>query len=451
MGINDIKYFPDKFYIRFDEDVVGNLVHLDCNNQYSVELSVFIHEFYHYLANITTFQGLRAFNACFQDKIRIVTRLLKRCGGLDAFPLTTNKRVDCKASIAYWKGVDDITTGDSALRTKALEIDNSPSRRVRLKNVDIKQVPLTVSLDTGDVQGAREMVYLEVDGIADSTFALPIAAIDEMLSSSIDEYLFVTGSTENRDILSGRPFYPYSFFDELLHYYRMERVEARYKIILSYKAIHGDNPVVNLIHILEKVSTDVECFYQDPFNYLEKYFPNNEYALLNAPCLYLYNFINECESAGRHNLANACSIIYKRGRRAAEHLKRDPYYFIRPLVENDLTTVVDRQKYLQFLKDMIGEFDAFLQLKDKRLIGAFSDPEKNHLAFVLAIYEILHGLENYRIVERTISDYEFDGDPTDCDKFSNLPDRLPLTAVWHNALNDLSLYALYLDYRKKHP
>lgn len=57
MSINNIKYFPDKFYIRFDDDVVDNLLHLDCNNQYGVELSVFIHEFYHYLANITTFLG----------------------------------------------------------------------------------------------------------------------------------------------------------------------------------------------------------------------------------------------------------------------------------------------------------------------------------------------------------------------------------------------------------
>ena len=97
MNINDITYFPDKFYIRFDEDVVDNLVHLDGNDQYGIELSVFIHEFYHYLANITTFQGLRAFNVCFQDKIRIVTRLLKRCGGLDAFPLTSNLRDDCKS------------------------------------------------------------------------------------------------------------------------------------------------------------------------------------------------------------------------------------------------------------------------------------------------------------------------------------------------------------------
>lgn len=451
MNINDIKYFPDKFYIRFDEDVVDNLVYLDSNDQYSVELSVFIHEFHHYLANITTFQGLRAFNVCFQDKIRIVTRLLKRCGGLDAFPLTTNQRLDCKSSIAYWKGVDDITIGDSALRTKSVEIDNSPSRKVQLKDVDIKQVSLTVNLDTGDVQGAREMVFLEVDGIANNKFILPIAAIDEMLSSSIDEYLFETGCSENREVLSNRPFYPYSFFDELLHYYGMDRVEAKYKIILSYKAIHGDNPVVNLIHILEKVSTDVDCFYQDPLNYLDKYFPTNEYALLNGPCQYIVSFIKECESAGRHNLANACSIIYERSRRAAEHLKRDPYYFIRPLVENDLSKIEGRQKYLYFLKDLIGEFDAFLQLKGKKLIGAFSDPEKDHLAFVLAIYEILDGLENCRIVERTVSDYEFDGDPADCDKLGNLPDQLPLTTVWHNALNDLSLYALYLDYRKKHP
>lgn len=451
MNINDITYFPDKFYIRFDEDVVDNLVHLDGNDQYGIELSVFIHEFYHYLANITTFQGLRAFNVCFQDKIRIVTRLLKRCGGLDAFPLTSNLRDDCKSSIAYWKGVDEITIGDSALRTKALEIDNSPSRKIRLKDVDIKQVPLTVSLDTGDVQGAREMVFLEVDGIADNKFVLPIAAIDEMLSSSIDEYLFVTGTSEYREVLSQRPFYPYSFFDELLHYYGMDWVDAKYKIILSFKAIHGDNPVVNLIQILKKVSTEVDSFYQDPLNYLEKHFPANDYALLNGPCMYVYNFIKECDSAGRHNLANACSIIYERGRRAAEHLKRDPYYFIRPLVENDLTTTAGRQNYLDFLKDLIGEFDAFLQLKDKKLIGAFSEPEKNHLAFVLAIYEILDGLENSKIVERTVTQYEFDGDPADCDKLENLPDQLPLTTVWHNALNDLSLYALYLDYRKNHP
>lgn len=65
---------------------------------------------------------------------------------------------------------------------------------------------------------------------------------------------------------------------------------------------------------------------------------------------------------------------------------------------------------------------------------------------MLAMYEILNGVENNKIIERKERRYDFDGKP-ESDKLENLPDTLPLTLIWHNALNDLSFYALYLKYR----
>lgn len=449
MDFENIKYYPEKFFIRFDSDNIENLVTMNSNGQYSIELAAFIHEYYHYLTNISTFQGLRAFNACFQDKIRIVTRVQKRCNGLDGFPLFNNNRDDCAASVNYWKGIDEIDTGDSILRPKAIEIHNSPSHKVTIKNVSKKQITMEVELEDRIVKGEREMIYLTVDGIVNNEFSLPIAAIDEFLSSSIDQYLYETDASDNLDIIRDRPFYPYMLFDELLHYYGLDWVEAKYKIIIAYKAIHGNNPVVNLIDIIEAIALTPDEFYANPFDFLEDKFHVDEYALLHCPCMYNYTFIKECLEQKRINLSNALSIVYEYSRHAAEHLKIDSYYFIRPLLENDMTTQEGRQKYLYFLKDLLGEFKGFIQLKNDILIDAYSDSEKNHLAFILAVYEILKGSESQRIVERTVTTYKFDGDPTDCDKLANLPTTLPLTAIWHIALNDLSFYKLYLEEKNR--
>lgn len=446
MGLYDTKYYPDKFYIKFDVDKVENILHLDENNEFSIELAIFIHEFYHYLTNISTFQGLRAFNVSFQDKIRIITIVQKRCAGLDGFPLFKNNRKDCKSLIDYWKHINEIILGDSALRQIASEISNSPNKKVSIKNIRIEPLKMEVPLDNEKILGIREMVFLEADGIPTSSFMLPIAAIDEFLSSSIDEYLFQTNTTDNLELLKQRPFYPYLIFDEILRFFGIYRLDAKHKILIAYKALHGQNPVVNMIQIIDCISKDFDNFIANPIDFLENRFHWNEQELLVPQLEYLFGFIQECNIQKRYNLANVSSIIYERGRVANLKLQEDPYFFIRPFIEYDFSTTEGRAGYIDFIKNLLINFDGFLQLKGRELININTDPEKNHLALMLAMYEILNGVENNKIIERKERRYDFDGKP-ESDKLENLPDTLPLTLIWHNALNDLSFYALYLKYR----
>lgn len=444
MGLYDTKYYPDKFYIKFDMEKIENLLHLDDHNQYSLELAVFIHEFYHYLTNISTFQGLRAFNVSFQDKIRIIT-IVQKCCGLDGFPLLSNTRDDCKYLIDYWKDINEIILGDSALKKIASEIHNSPSKRVRITNIRKVAHEIQTPINKKIVSGIRELVYLDVEGITTSSFMLPIAAIDEFLSSSIDEYLHESDATNNLELLKKRPFYPYLIFDDILRFYGIYQINANYKILIAYKALHGQNPAVNLIEIIECVSENIDEFLADPIGFLESHFHWEESKLLATQLWYLYGFIEECKDHKRYNLASVSSIIYNGGGKAAIKLQNDPYYFVRPYFEYDLKTTEGRSLFLDFLKNILKDFNSFLQLKGRELMDIFNDPEKNHLALMLASYEILEGAEKSKIIERGQKEYDFEENP-EKDKIENLPDKLPLTRIWHNALNDLSFYLLYLDY-----
>lgn len=75
MDINKIKYYPDKFYICLDGFDLDNLDTFTNDVTFSQQQAIYLHEYYHYLTNITTFAGLREFNLVFQDKIRIITRI----------------------------------------------------------------------------------------------------------------------------------------------------------------------------------------------------------------------------------------------------------------------------------------------------------------------------------------------------------------------------------------
>lgn len=448
MDINKIKYYPEKFCIRFDGEDVHNIIKIEDDGKFSLELSCFLHEYYHYLTNTTTFQGIRAFNVSFQDKIRIITIIQNQCG-LDGFPLFDNGFSSCSDLINYWKDIDKIITGDSALREICIEIENSPSKSVNIKNIEITNVALPVEIEEHLINGEREMVKFEVEGIAKNIFYLPIAAIDEFLSSSIDELLFETGTVDNLQVLQSRPLYPYKFFDKILQFFNLSRFDTKYKILIAYKALHGPNPSKNLIQIIENISKNQTLFCQNPIDFLDKICVTRECDLLNSVLAYLFKLIIECNQQKRYNLAKVSDIIYEKGILAQELLRNDPYYFVRPFIELDFYNASGREKYIEFIKDLMSKFDGFLQLRKKELVGAFTNPQKNLLAMMLAIYEILKESESSKIIERKVTDYELDGAPG-YDKLCNLPEIMPLTTVWYNALNELSFYVLYLDYRKRH-
>ena len=91
-------------------------------------------------------------------------------------------------------------------------------------------------------------------------------------------------------------------------------------------------------------------------------------------------------------------------------------------------------------------------VQDGKMIDADKDSYKNHLAFHIAAYEIFDSLYAYRIAQRLPKKkmrYQDPVESPDTDRLDSLPDIPPLIETWHVALNDLSLYAVYLNEKRK--
>lgn len=86
IDLDSIKYFQDKFFLRLNGFDLENLNTFADDATFSQQQAIYMHEYYHYLTNLTTFYGARQFNCRFQDRVRLITILLKK-RGLDAFPL----------------------------------------------------------------------------------------------------------------------------------------------------------------------------------------------------------------------------------------------------------------------------------------------------------------------------------------------------------------------------
>lgn len=456
MPLSDSKYYPEKFYIKFDAENIDQLVKLDPNNKFSIELGVFIHEYYHYLNNISTFQGIRDFNLIFGDLIRIITILQRK--GLRAFPINQCYFEEFQYLKDYWKDAIDLYSNATNYREIEKKVTESMEKKIHIKDLQPEKKDLKVKISPGRwIDGSQILQNLLVESadVPPFTIRLTNAEIDEFMCSAIDEFLFQTDSCDNQMILEhpGRTFYPYKFFDELLSHYNVDLIsaggDARHQIILAYKALHSPNPPVRILKLIKAVRGHERDFIDNPFDFLETSFPSN-FSKFEEVIDYLYKLISECEDQNRINLARATNLIYETAKDALSELKNDPYFFIRPLIENDLSTIEGRQNYLDFLKILLKRFDKFLQLKDGELKGAFSHPEKNHLAFIIIIHEILRGAENNKIIKREQKNrdiFELEGE-LDYDNIEKFDSNFPLTNMWQIALNDLSFYKLYVEYNQ---
>ena len=135
-------------------------------------------------------------------------------------------------------------------------------------------------------------------------------AIDEFLSSAIDEYLFENDLSDiDPSTLSKRPYYPYRIFDDLLKFYDVFRPSAFEKIILAYYALNSFNPSVKLVEILEIVKRDgYEKFQENPEGYLMSQFleiPEYEH-ILNE----INDFAIETSNQGRIHISQALKYYY---------------------------------------------------------------------------------------------------------------------------------------------
>jgi hypothetical protein len=116
------------------------------------------------------------------------------------------------------------------------------------------------------------------------------------------------------------------------------------------------------------------------------------------------------------------------------------------MVDN-LDTDNGRAEMLRLFKIIRSEMEEPVIIQDEKMIAADTDTYKNHLAMQIAIYEIMDSLWINRIATRLADrkrKYDYPVSSPDNDKLENLVDSLPLTQTWHVALNELSLYGVYL-------
>lgn len=447
MDIDKVKYYPDKFYICLDGFDLKNLMSFTQDDTFSQQQAIYLHEYYHYLTNITTFAGLREFNVVFQDKIRIITRLSAKAY-LDAYPIKSNEREDCRYDIDYWKDVDNLVDSEDINYNLAEEVESSINKKFRIVSLNKVVIPMQCVIRDNFYEGGRIIYEINIDGLLlTNKFKLSIAVLDEFLSSSIDEFMFQHDLANNCDVIRNRPFYPYGLFDELLKYYYIDFLDSLHKILIVYYSLHSNNPTLTFVELLEKISKDRDSFIDNPEYFLlalaDPMYGNCLFQILK----YEEDFIKECECQGRLNLRDTVYLLYKNSCVAYNHIKEDFFYFVRPFMVSNVDNKEGRKEFLRVFNNIRNEFDEPLILKDKRLIDGDTDTYKNHLAMLIAVYEIMDSLYNNRIARRITRNknrFLYPIETENDDLINNFPDAPPLTHTWHVALNELGLYGEYL-------
>jgi len=452
IDLDSIKYFQDKFFLRLNGFDLENLNTFADDATFSQQQAIYMHEYYHYLTNLTTFYGARQFNCRFQDRVRLITILLKK-RGLDAFPLEKNNFLDCKYEVEYWKSLTDLFELDDVNNDIAEKVDISPNHKFTIVGHTPMTWPLSVQVNGQTVNGGH--IYYKID-INDVPFVqhfyLSDGMIDEFLSGAIDEFMFEHDLADNCEVLRAQTFYPYRTLDALLEYFNIERMDAREKILISYFALHATNPIYALILLLESMQKDHGmAFKADAEGFLRGCLNGNEINAYVALVNYEATYIDECLSHGRKNLADTMTLIYKKQNVAVDRMRQDFFYYIRPFMVDNFDTDNGRAEMLRLFKNIRIEMDEPVIIQDGKMIAADSDTYKNHLAMQIAVYEIMDSLWINRIATRLTDrkrKYDYPVSSPDNDKFENLVDSLPLTQTWHVALNELGLYGEYLKEKK---
>lgn len=458
MDLTKIKYMPDRYYIRLDGFDMENLNKFAQDATFSLQQAIYIHEYYHYLTNITTFFGAREFNVAFQDKVRLITRLTKKAG-LDAFPIRTNTLECCKADIDYWESIDELIELDDIDSDFVQKCYDSCNKRIDILRYHKRRIPMSIQVGDATVRGVHLYYTFDVRGVKNAqSFSLSDGVIDEFLNASIDEFLFQHDLANNCDVLKNQPHFPYRTFDDLIRYFKVsDDLEAKYKIMIAYFALHSFNPIDCLVNTLLAIKKKgLDFFEQNPEQFLINLLKGNELSLYADLMKYEKSYVDECLQAGRKNLADTMTLIYEKQYKSYGLLNKDFFYFIRPFLVSNIDSEKGRQDFLNLFEDIRTALGEPLLVQDRQMYGADTDSYKNHLAFQIASYEIMDSLVVNKIAKRIPkrkAKYSYPVETDDCDKIGNLPEitpNNPLTETWHVALNDLGLYGLYIDYQKQH-
>ena len=450
IDLGKIKYFQDKFFIRLNGFDLDKLDTFADDSTFSQQQAIYIHEYYHYLTNLTTFYGARQFNCRFQDRVRLITILLKK-KGLEAFPLSSNNDLDCKYEVEYWKCLNELFDLDDVDNEVADKIDKSPSHKFSIVRYTPLKWPLSVQVNGQTIKGAH--LYYKID-ISDVPFVqhfyLSDGMIDEFLSASIDEFMFEHDLADNCEVLRTQTFYPYRTLDVMLDFFHVRGLTALDKILISYYALHAINPIDALIKLLENMRKDNgAAFKYNPESFLLKCIKGNELNSYASLVQYEDVYIQECLSHGRKNLADTMALIYRKQYLAVERLKQDFFYYVRPFMVDNIDQEEGRAEMLKRFRVILEEMEEPIIMQDGKMIAADRDTYKNHLAMQIAIYEIMDSLWVNKIAKRIRGDkYDYPVSEPENDKLENLIETMPLIQTWHVALNELGLYGVYLEEKR---
>jgi len=448
IDLTKIKYYPDRFYICLDGFDTDNLTTFITDLNIGQHQAIFIHEYYHYLTNITTFPGIRQFHLNFCDRFRLSTILTSK-EGINAYPINSNNFPNCKEDVEYWKSVSEIIEEDDIDYKLVEETEKSPSKKFDIVSIQTVHKPMTVVINGIQHNGARVLINIETAGLLNiQSFNLTFGAIDEFLSSAIDEYLFENDLSDiDPSMLSQRPFYPYCFFDKLLAFYEIQRPTAFKKILIAYFSLNSFNPPVKMIEILSKLKDGgYEEFQKNPEKYLLNNFsetPQYE-QLLNQ----INDFANETFNQGRVHISQALKYYYDKFYTAQKLKEKDFFYFIRPFFVTDTDVLKRKQKFLLGLSRIINLFSPPVILKDK----VFKYVDKlttfgEATMLILATYEIFESIKTEQIAKRPAklkAKYTFPDLDPNCDNFETFVPPPIRGIVFQLALNELNLFGVYL-------
>lgn len=447
-NLSNVKYYPDRFYISCGELDIHNLTSFFSDFEINEEHAAFIHEFYHYLTNITTFAGIRQFNLNFCDRFSLSTILTSK-NGINAYPINENILDSCKEAVNDWNGILKTLELHDIDRKVIEETDKLPSKKFKVTNIEFITIPIEEIVNGKRIRGTETAVSIEsIDLPLVKSFNLTFAAIDEFLSVSIDEFLVEKelSSVDYRG-LSQRPFYPYLFFDELLSYYKLFPFSAFEKILLAYFAVNSSNPPVALIKILQKLQNGgFNDFKDNPENFLK-----NNYVIPERynELLYCINcFSKETLKRNYKFVSKALNYFYNKFYCSKSIKDGDLFYFIRPFF-SDNNSVDYKIQFVTKLFKIFNDFTPPVFLKNNLLYSFNSEHDEiaELTTIIMATYEIFESLNKNQIAKRLDylkKKYSFPDGDIDCDDIKKFTDP-PIYGSFRIALNDLGLYELYLN------
>lgn len=435
LNLDKIKYSSDRFYVCLDGFDLNKLTSFLNDGTFEEQHSIFIHEYYHFLTNISTFPGIRQFHLNFCDRFRLITILLSK-RNLSAFPISKNTFADCVNEIADFKRVSEIIDEDDIDFELAKETVRSQNKSFEIVNI--------YPYEKVYPGGKRTLVKIEISGIVGrNDFNLSYSAMDEFLSAAIDEYLFENDfSVVEGSFLSSRPFYPYLVFDKILSYYDIQRPSSFEKIIILYVALNSFNPPLRLTQILEKIKTDgVDKFRENPELYLINEFKEPiEYDNLLS---LIKSFAEETKAQKRYLISQSLSYYYDKFLISQKFKEKDPFYFIRPFFNGN-----DKSKFLLDLSRIVNVFTPPVILYEKSFYTI--DKLTNFgecTMLLLASYEIFESLKNHKIAIRPKfykEKYLYPDHDLYCDIIETFEDMPKKGSSFQLALNEMSLFGEYI-------